>query len=35
MMNRKTFSTVLATMLLSIGLGAMAQDKPPIKLLVG
>jgi tripartite-type tricarboxylate transporter receptor subunit TctC len=35
MMNRKTFSTVLAAMMLSIGLGAMAQDKPPIKLLVG
>jgi tripartite-type tricarboxylate transporter receptor subunit TctC len=35
MMNRKTFNTVLATMLLSIGLCAMAQDKPPIKLLVG
>lgn len=34
-MNRKTFTKVLTAMLLSIGLGAMAQDKPPVKLLVG
>jgi tripartite-type tricarboxylate transporter receptor subunit TctC len=35
MLNRKTFSAVLATMMLGIGLGAMAQEKPPIRLLVG
>ncbi len=35
MMNRKTFNNALATLLLGIGLGALAQDRPPIKLLVG
>jgi tripartite-type tricarboxylate transporter receptor subunit TctC len=34
-MNRKTFHTVIAAMLLSLGLMASAQDKPPIRLLVG
>ncbi|MEY2619366.1 MAG: hypothetical protein RL522_2368 [Pseudomonadota bacterium] len=35
MVNRKTFNTLLAAMLLGLGLGAQAQDKPPIKILVG
>ena len=35
MMNRKTFSVVLAAMMLGIGSGPMAQEKPPIRILVG
>lgn len=35
MMNRKTFSTLLAATLLALGLGAQAQDRPPIRILVG
>lgn len=35
MMNRKTFSAVLAAAVLGLGLGAHAEDKPPIRLLVG
>lgn len=35
MLNRKTFNTTLAALLLGIGLCAQAQDRPPIKLLVG
>lgn len=34
-MNRKTFSVVLAAMMLGIGSGPMAQEKPPIRILVG
>jgi len=34
-MNRKTFTAVMAAALLGLGIGAQAQDKPPIKLLVG
>lgn len=35
MMNRKTFTAAMAAALLSLGLGAQAQDKPTIKILVG
>lgn len=35
MINRKTFSTLLAATLLALGLGAQAQDRPPIRILVG
>lgn len=35
MINRKTFSTLLAATLLGLGLGAQAQDRPPIRILVG
>jgi tripartite-type tricarboxylate transporter receptor subunit TctC len=35
MVNRKTFNTLLAAMLLGLGLGAQAQDRPPLKILVG
>lgn len=35
MINRKTFTAVVASALLGMGLSAQAQDKPPIKILVG
>lgn len=35
MVNRKTFNTLLAATLLGLGLGAQAQDRPPMKILVG
>ncbi len=35
MLNRKTFNATLTTLLLGVGLCAQAQDRPPIKLLVG
>jgi tripartite-type tricarboxylate transporter receptor subunit TctC len=35
MMNRKTFTAVMAAALLGLGLAAQAQDKPTIKFLVG
>lgn len=35
MVNRKTFNILLAGLMLSLGMGVSAQEKPPIKLLVG
>jgi tripartite-type tricarboxylate transporter receptor subunit TctC len=35
MMNRKVFTAVMAAALMGLGLGAQAQDKSPIKILVG